>query len=123
MNSDEGEILKWLGGDRGVGSSSKAIALTALGMMPEHPSYPHDPDDFGRCRCLLAKVPYAKRGLAKLATDGGPVWKALAARWNEIDAQFEESERNCWNEQPSGKCYLLMRSIIDPAVTSGLLEK
>lgn len=42
MTPDERAILKWLGGSRGVGLSSKAIALTALGEMPERPDYPHD---------------------------------------------------------------------------------
>lgn len=110
MTNDEETILRWLGQDRGVGLSSKAIALAALGTMPERPSYPHDPDDFGRCRRLLAKIPHAKRGLQTLAEHGAPVWRALAIRWNDIDAQFEESERACWND--NGKCYRLMRSII-----------
>jgi hypothetical protein len=113
MTNDERAILRWLGESQGVGMSSKTIALTALGEMPNPPCYPHDPDDFSRCRRLLATIPYAKRGLEKLGVDGGPVWKALAARWGEIDAQFEESERGGWKDD--GKCYHLMRSIIDPA--------
>jgi hypothetical protein len=113
MTKNEREILQWLGQDWGVGLSSKTIALTAIGAMPDTPHHPHDPDDFGRCRHLLKKIPHARRGLEKLATDGGPVWVALASRWDDIDAQFEESERNCWNDD--GKCYHLMRSIIEPA--------
>lgn len=114
MTDDERKILRWLGGDRGVGLSSKAIALAALGEMPKQPNYPHDPDDFSRCKSLLENVPCARRGLEKLATDGGPVWKALAARWDEIDAQFEESERAGWHNEV-GDCYRLMRSIIESA--------
>lgn len=109
-NEQERKILRWLGGDIGVGLSSKAIALTALGEMPARPNYPHDPDDFSRCRQLLANIPYAKRGLEKLATDGGPVWRRLVARWDEIEAQFVESERGGWKD--NGKCYHLMCSII-----------
>lgn len=114
MTDDERKILRWLGGDRGVGMSSKAIALAALGEMPKRPNYPHDPDDFSRCKSLLENVPCSRRGLEVLATDGGPVWKALAARWDEIDAKFEESEREGW-KGGGGDCYLLMRSIIEAA--------
>ncbi len=113
MTENERKILRWIGEGRGVGLSSKTIALTTLDEMPSSPHYPHDPDDFSRCRRLLADLPFTRRGLAKLGIDGGRVWKALVKRWDEIDAQFEESERGGWKDD--GKCYRLMRSIIDPA--------
>lgn len=112
MTKQDKQLLRWLGRDRGVGLSSKAIALTALGSMPKTPNYPHDPDDFSRCRNLIAEFPQARRGLTKLARYGGPVWKDLVARWDEIEAQFQESEAGGWND--NGKCYHLMRSIIGP---------
>lgn len=111
------KILEWLGQDRGVGLSSKAIALTALNAMPKHPSYPHDGDDFGRCVVLLTLCPAAKDGLAKLATDGGPVWAALVPRWKEIEAAYfrdmdrHEAGNKNWKEY---ECYPLMQSIIRP---------
>lgn len=110
---DSRKILRWLSGS-GVGLSSKAIALTALGEMPNDPNYPHDPDDFSRCKGLLENIPFARRGLEKLGTDGGYVWAALVARWDEIDALFETAEQGGWDKD-DGKCYRLMRSIIDAA--------
>ena len=99
-------IVKWLGGND-TGASSKAIALTALGVMPERAAmnYPSDGSDFGRCYRLLKAAPEAKSGLDKLATDGGPYWKALAARWGEIEAAYLRDD---------GETYGLMKSILRP---------
>jgi hypothetical protein len=110
-------ILEWLAQDRGVGLSSKAIALTALGEMPKRPNYPHDGDDFGRCYKLLALCPDAKLGLERLGKEGGAVWQALVPRWHEIEVAYlhdmdlyERGERD-FNKY---KCYSLMQSIIRP---------
>lgn len=113
MTEDERKILKWMGGSCGVGLSSKAIALAALGEIPSEPNYPHDPDDFSRCRRLLSNIPFTKLGLERLAAEGGTVWKALVERWDDIEIQFVESEACGWKD--NGKCYHLMRSIIGPA--------
>lgn len=111
------KILEWLGRDSGVGLSSKAIALTALGEMPKRPNYPHDGDDVGRCVMLLALCPDAKVGLEILGREGGPVWRALVPRWKEIEAAYlydmglhEKGER----DYQKYKCYKLMQSIIRP---------
>lgn len=105
-------ILKWLGGP-GTGSSSKALALTAMGQMPtdaKH-SYPRDGADFGRCLRLIEAAPEAKTGLDKLATDGGPYWKALSEGWDDIEAAY----RADMAAEPKGRaCYDLMRSILQP---------
>jgi hypothetical protein len=102
-------ILEWLGGS-GVGSSSKVIALTALGAMPKnaHWSYPHDGADFGRCHRLLELAPVAKGALATLAESGGPYWKALVARWPELTASYTKEPAS------HSDIYQLMRSILDP---------
>lgn len=96
-------ILKWLGGND-TGASSEAVALTALGEMPENPSYPSDASDFGRCHRLIVAAPEARKAIDHLGVHGGKVWKALAKRWDEIDAAYVAG---------SG-CYELMKSIIHP---------
>jgi hypothetical protein len=102
-------ILKWLGGND-TGASSKALALAALGEMPERPSYPSDGSDFGRCHRLLQAAPEARAGLEKLEVDGGPYWAALASRWDEITTAYvDEVERGA-----RGKTYELMKSILRP---------
>jgi hypothetical protein len=82
-------LVKWLGGND-TGASSKAIALTALGVMPQRAptSYPHDEDDFGRCHRLLQLAPEARAGLDKLGAEGGPYWKALHAAWADLTAAY-----------------------------------
>ena len=110
-------ILGWLGGP-GVGESSKAIALAALGKMPMNPSYPLDADDFGRCLRLLELCPEARRGLEKLAKDGGPVWAVLVPRWGEIRAAYlHDLALNVvgGREAKDHRCYELIKSIIRPA--------
>jgi len=104
-------IVKWLGGND-TGSSSKTIALTALGEMPQGAShkYPSDGADFGRCYRLIQAAPEAKAGLDRLATDGGPYWAALAARWDEIEAAYLRDIA-----KPKGdETYALMKSILRP---------
>jgi len=107
-----GAIIRWLGA-RDTGISSKAIALTALGEMPEGAahSHPHDGGDLGRCLRLIAAAPEAKAGLDKLAADGGPYWAALAARWDELSAAHAE---DIAKPGKPGRTYDLMRSILDP---------
>lgn len=101
-------ILKWLGGND-TGSSSKALALAALGEMPQRPNHPHDTVDFGRCHRLLQAASEARVGLDKLAAEGGPYWAALAARWDEITAAYLDE-----TEAGRSKAYDLMRSILRP---------
>ena len=110
-------ILEWLGGND-IGASINAIALAALGARPRNPSYPHDGDDFGRCSRLLAVCPEAKVGLDDLAKNGGAVWKALVARWSDIESAYLydidlQSKGN--RSHTEYRCYLLMQSIIKEA--------
>ena len=109
------KILQWLGRGHGVGESSKAIALTALGEMPVNSAYPHDGDDFGRCYQLLVLCPDAQAGLDRLGKDGGPMWQALVPRWNEIrDAWLHDKSLSWPGDKDKYKCYDLMRSILRP---------
>lgn len=102
-------ILKWLGGSD-TGLSSKAIALTALGAMPERPCAPSDGDDFGRCIRLIECAPEAASALPTLARDGGAAWAALVPRWDDISKAYHEEIAG----QNEGGTYELMRSILDP---------
>lgn len=111
-------ITEWLGGD-GVGMSSKAIALAALGDMPKDPPWPHDGDDFGRCVRLLMLCPDAKAGLEHLGRYGGPCWRALVPRWAEIEEAWKHDKDLYASEYRDNrskyKCYDLIRSILKPA--------
>lgn len=114
MTDEQKKILVWLGnGD--TGSSSKALALTALGAMPKNPSYPSDGQDLGRCRRLIEFAPEAAKGLPILARDGGEVWKRLVEKWDVLVAAGKRDEaRYARNEKKQYECYDMMKSIIHP---------
>ena len=102
-------ILKWLGG-RDTGLSSKAIALTALGQMPDDPRAPSDAADFGRCVRLIDAAPEAAEALSVLAHAGGAEWGALVARWAELCQTYRDETEG----RAPGATTKLMRSILDP---------
>lgn len=106
-------ILQWLG-ENDTGSSSKTIALSALGSMPANAGgrYPTGCADFGRCHRLLTAAPHAKRGLDALAKDGGPYWAALCVRWAEITKTYEAEMAA--SATSGSATYALMSSILRP---------
>jgi len=106
--TEPGEGLQdWLVGDD-TGHSSRYMAFV-LADGPECPcTYPHDPDDFGRCyRFLLAVPDTQRRSLLGMAVCG-PVWAGLVANWADLAELWRE-------ESPSGECprlYNRMQEII-----------
>lgn len=113
-------ILEWLGGND-TGSSSKTIALTALGAMPAGAAhkYPSDTNDFGRCYRLIEKAAEARDGLEALGVQGGPYWKALVENWPALEAAYLRDLMSKGDET-----YELMRSILRPieAKDSGVVR-
>lgn len=98
--------------DRGV--SSETIWSVMTGKTVPSRDYPHDVDDFGRCARLLALIPEWRPRLHLMA-GMGPVWEALAARWDEITASMEaETGIDFSKGRKCPKTYALMRAIIDP---------
>lgn len=87
-------VGEWLA-SRKVGASSSALAAATLGVLPDHaPSYPHDADDFGRCKFLWDRTPEAREGLKRLAAISGP-WHRLSERWDELLALHENDLKAC----------------------------
>lgn len=97
------KAVNWLLGDD-TGGSSKSLLRAALGIAEKYSSYPSDTGDFGRCSRLIKLIPATKDGLAKLSETSG-YWKALAARWDEIDALCATDNK---------AAYALMKSILNP---------
>lgn len=79
-------VLRWLAARDGVGLSSKTIAFTAAGIACEV-NHPSDPGDFRRCLLLLEKVPGIRERMHLVASKSEE-WKALVARWQEIEDLF-----------------------------------
>lgn len=110
-------ITKWLAG-RGVGSSSRFMAVVALGFDYEDDydtaPHPHDPDDLNRCMKLLMAAPEVREAFPKIAA-ASEIWAALIARWSELETSFIDEAGIDWSKARSApKTYALMKSIIWP---------
>lgn len=90
----------WLSSDdTGVSSRYMASVLAeaaGMGYVPrshaDRDPYPYDPADFGRCVRLLDAVPDLRGHMSALADDTahGPVWNAVAAEWDTLEAWYRE---------------------------------
>jgi hypothetical protein len=89
----ETNVLHWFAtGETGI--SSKAMACAVCGIEPDKlhavfGNHPGDPDDFKRCVKFLIAVPEAREHMDKVAALS-PVWAALVANWDELEALFHE---------------------------------
>lgn len=113
----ESKVLDWFG-SKNIGESSKYMALTLTGHSFDTkwigPVYPHDPDDFNRCYLLLKMVPELRELLPEMAEVNGH-WKALVARWNEVEQSLiSEIGENGEKSRRAPLTYNLMRSIYEP---------
>jgi hypothetical protein len=109
--------LEWLlGPDTGFSSltifyvltSEHTIAASARLGLHGRGSYPHDPDDFGRCYRLLKAIPEWRARLGEVADVYDVVWPELVDAWDELEALYEQ-------EAPSGrapKLYQRMKQLI-----------
>ena len=110
-------ILQWLAGGR-RGRSSEAMALVALdvkiapGTEADRTAHPYDPDDFNRCLILLKQAPEVRESFPQIATLSRE-WKALIARWDEIEKLFLEEAGYDWSRAKTApRTYALMREIL-----------
>jgi hypothetical protein len=58
-------------------------------------SYPHDPDDFSRCRRIVALIPDGASRIGEVAAafPKSKAWALLAPAWAELEALFAEESR------------------------------
>lgn len=111
-------LLEWLAsGRRGVSSNSIVQHLTGIQTLRGWGiDIPHDPDDLDRCLALLERVPALRPQLPSMAS-ASPLWAALVARWDEIEASHLAEVGLGWTKAKSApKTYRLMRSVIDPTI-------
>lgn len=112
------EAAAWLaGGERGVSSNTIFEHLTGISAVGKWGGgYPHDPDDFRRCRLLLERVPELVPLLPRMA-EVSPVWAALVAGWDILCATMDAESPN-WRAGRGGsapKTYAMMKKIIKEA--------
>lgn len=108
MTSLEG-VITWMAG-RDTGLSSIAIAEhMATGRCDG--SYPHDPSDLGRCLRLLERFPDWKPRISEMGKYG-KVWRAYAARWDDLQAAMSGEVGIDWHKGRSAlNTYNLMKDI------------
>lgn len=111
MSKSEKQILDWLANGE-TGLSSKTMALTALGSVPERISHPLDPADFNRCLLLLKKAPVVRKSFPQIAALSKE-WAALIYKWHEIEQLFLQEAGLDWsNAQRAPKTYELMKRVM-----------
>lgn len=71
--------------------------------------YPCDPDDFSRCRRVLALIPDGVARISEVAEayPFAPEWRGLADCWPELEALWLEEENNLGGRMP--KLYARMQ--------------
>lgn len=108
-------VADWLlGDDTGISSEAIVAYMEGATTIRRFGNHPHDPADLGRCIRLLAIAPDYRLRLPEMARVS-PVWAALVAHWDELEALYNLPE-----VQRTGKahrCYERMREIIDAAGT------
>lgn len=74
-------------------------------------NYPHDPDDFSRCRRIVALVPGGVSRIGEVATafPKSRAWAQLAAAWPELEALFVEESKRADHKAP--KLYARMQEL------------
>lgn len=87
-----------------VGTSSESIWSAFAGSGIRHPCYPLDPDDFRRCRLLLALIPEWRADLSPLVARY-PWFAPFVDRWDEMDRLFDL-------EAPTGSCEKLTCGVL-----------
>lgn len=74
-------------------------------------NHPHDPDDFSRCRRIVALVPNGSKRMAEVA-DAFPkskAWRALAESWVELEKLWSHEELRTDRRMP--KLYARMQEL------------
>lgn len=84
------EALEWITGGY-TGLSSEVLWSFLVGVVPRHCAHPRDVDDFGRCVCLLLRVPGWRERIHSVAVLS-PEWATLVAIWDELERLYLRGE-------------------------------
>ena len=113
-------ITMWLAlGECGI--SSKAIALTALGVHPigHDASWPHDPGDLRRCLLLLEEAPETRENGLLVLAKRCPKWAALVNVWDVLSETLRSEIGDTLLPYGSApRTYALMEEALDSAIRS-----
>ena len=86
-------VVNWILSNDVGASSLTLLACYLRKLSPDMViNYPHDPDDFGRCKRFLATLEQQDKKITlQRAAEKCPVWKALATQWEWLEAIIDNS--------------------------------
>jgi len=94
------ETLIWLlSGDTGRSSLTMCSCLYLIPTKNDPMNYPHDPDDFGRCKRFLETLAPEERKIALLNVSAvGKTWKRFADNWNRLEKLYDSDKGKLYKE-------------------------
>jgi hypothetical protein len=118
MNSEYRAAMRWMADDD-TGASSTAIVCAALNIPYQsifaRDARPYDPDDLGRCLRMLKRMPWAKRGIDRLARHN-KTWRSLRKHWSELSDLMAEEVGIRWEKARNApRTYARMQEVIGEA--------
>lgn len=84
-------LVTWLAG-HDTGTSSKTMALVALGAEEGDFDAPHDHDDFGRCKRLADAVPEIRERFDAIGK-ACPTFRGILEEWDSLCEQYEQADK------------------------------
>jgi hypothetical protein len=94
------ETLAWLlSDDTGISSKTLCSCLYLIPTKKDRSNYPHDPDDFGRCKRFLETLTPDERKTALLNVSAvSREWKGLVEKWDRLDSLYENNKQMLFKE-------------------------
>jgi hypothetical protein len=110
-------VREALGAHRGISAATVAAVLVpeladlCEGITGRCWSFPSDPDDFSRCRRIVALVPNGTARMHEVADTfhHSRAWSRLAASWPELEAMFVEESAGGW--KPPHRMFVRMQEL------------
>jgi hypothetical protein len=99
------------GHDTGMSSECLGRQMAGISNAGRDNSYPYDTHDLSRCLRLLRIIPEWRPRIGEMAACG-PIWAAMAARWDELEKSIEDEVGILWEKgKHAPKTYELLKQI------------
>jgi hypothetical protein len=102
-------------GDTGTSSLTIWSAFTGGKSPHRDVCWPHDPDDFQRCKKLLDLIPEWRQKLTEVVAGRFPWFKPFSERWDKFESLWSQ-------ESPTGSCPLLYREMKRAAMEAEIIR-
>jgi len=94
------KTLIWLlSNDTGVSSKALCSCLYLIPTRDDEANYPHDPNDFGRCKKFLETLTPDERKNALLSvSELSKIWKELVENWERLEKLYDDDKDKLFEE-------------------------